>query len=161
MAGLASLVREIGNGGKWRVVCTRQHSLPLGEGRGGGFETGSWLVACSSWKTRNKPTCMALSIQTNYHALRTTHHEPSFPHAPPPTSHIPTNNPPPAASPPPPPVGEVKQVSGSCPMGTPWRVSSRRPIQNPTTYYAPRTTHYALPPTSNTPQVDALRPGRL
>ena len=72
------------------MACIKQSTLPFGEGRGGGFETGSWLVACSSWKTRNKPTCMALSIQTNYHALRTTHHEPSFPHAPPPTSRLTT-----------------------------------------------------------------------
>ena len=150
--------REKAASGEWLVACGLRfvadrvpaiHGLhqtkhpPLGEGWGGGFETGKWLVACSSWKIRNAPARITLSIQANYCALRTTYHEPSFPsHTPHPASYLLHNNPPPA--------GEAETGTWFVARGL-WKPVFM-PFPTPhllqlTTHYALRTTYYVrLPP---------------
>ena len=84
--GVAATIRP------WLAARIRQSLPPLGEGRGGGFETGLWLVARSLWKYHDSPAsaCLARSIQATYHVLRTTYYvQFTYPtsYTPPPTYH--------------------------------------------------------------------------
>ncbi len=122
------------------------------------MENGSWLVACSLWKTLNAPSRMTCSIPATHYVQRTTYYVPYYlPH---PTSYSQTNNPPPACGHLPRRGRQNNQVAcGSQPVETPHYVVSRahnRACPHPTSNLLLPTTYYVKftypPPTPHLPQ---------